>query len=144
MPTTRRKRKLPASPAEVWEVVGDPYHLPRWWPKVTRVESVDHAGFTQVMLTEKGRSVRADFRLTSLEEPVEIAWSQEVEGTPFARVLVSSETTVRLEPDGEGTKVTIQLSQSMKGMSKLGGPMVTNATKSLLDEALDGLAALYA
>jgi len=30
---------IPAPRADVWNVVSDPYHLPRWWPKVTRVES---------------------------------------------------------------------------------------------------------
>ena len=48
VPTVRRSRTLRATPEEVWAIVGDAYHLPRWWPRVTRVEGVEggavHAG----------------------------------------------------------------------------------------------------
>lgn len=56
-------RTLRASPDEVWAVVGDPHHMPRWWPRVLRVECVEDDGFTQVLTTDKGRPVRADFRV---------------------------------------------------------------------------------
>jgi uncharacterized protein YndB with AHSA1/START domain len=26
---------------EVWNLISDPYNLPRWWPRTSRVESVD-------------------------------------------------------------------------------------------------------
>ncbi|HEV2769260.1 MAG TPA: SRPBCC family protein [Solirubrobacteraceae bacterium] len=68
MPTTRRTRTLEAAPQEVWRVVGDPHHLPRWWPRVTRVEGVDPGAFTQVFITAKGRTVRADHRVMAREE----------------------------------------------------------------------------
>jgi len=35
VPTVRRGRRLRANPDEIWAIVGDPYHLPRWWPRVT-------------------------------------------------------------------------------------------------------------
>lgn len=144
MPKTRRSRTIPASPQDVWAIVGDPYHLPRWWPRVTRVEAVDEGGaFTQVMATDRGRNVRADFRLTALDEPSRVAWSQDIAGTPFERVLQSSETAITLAPAGAGTKVTIELAQKMRGVSQLGGVMVRKAARGLLDEALDGLERLH-
>ena len=48
MPTARRSRTVPAPPERVWEIVGDPHHLPRWWPRVQRVESVTDEHFTEV------------------------------------------------------------------------------------------------
>ena len=43
------------APAEdLWEVVRDPHHLPRWWPRVQRVEDVDGDAFTEVRITAKG------------------------------------------------------------------------------------------
>ena len=46
----RRSRVVAASPDEIWATVGDPYHLPRWWPRVERVELVRGDGFTQLLL----------------------------------------------------------------------------------------------
>jgi regulator of protease activity HflC (stomatin/prohibitin superfamily) len=63
MPTARRSRTLAAPPERVWGIVGDPHHLPRWWPRVTRVEAVTDEHFTEVLTTEDGRSLRADFRV---------------------------------------------------------------------------------
>ena len=34
----------------------DPHHLPRWWPRVTRVEDVEDGAFTEVMRTAEGQS----------------------------------------------------------------------------------------
>ena len=85
MPTARRSRTLAAPPERVWEIVGDPHHLPRWWPRVTRVEAVTDEHFTEVLATEDGRSLRADFRVVDSRAPERRAWEQEVEGTPFER-----------------------------------------------------------
>jgi uncharacterized protein YndB with AHSA1/START domain len=103
MPTARRSRTIAAPEQELWEVIRDPHHLPRWWPRVTRVEDVQDGEFTEVMKTSKGRLVRADFRL--LEDDREtraVRWEQRVPGTPFARLLKSAETEVRLEPARPG------------------------------------------
>ena len=83
MPTTRRSRILAAPPDRVWKVLGDPHHLPRWWPKVRRVEAVTGEHFTQVMRTEKGKDVRADFRIVEEDAPRLLRWQQEMEGTPL-------------------------------------------------------------
>lgn len=139
MTKTRRRRILPVDPAAVWAVVGDPYALRRWWPRVERVEQVTAGEFTEVLRSERGRTVRADYRLTTLEEPTEIAWEQMIENTPFERVMAYSSTAIRLTPQGDGTQIEIERGQQMRGMSRLGGFMIRRATGRVLDEALDAL-----
>jgi len=169
VPTARRSRTISASPDELWELIGDPHHLPRWWPRVTRVEDVEGGAFTEVFATRKGRLVRADFDLVHRDESEHtLRWAQRVEGTPFGRVLKSAETEVRLTPaaaphaadtapsadaagtvsgeNGAGgapaaTEVTIELRQALAGFfAHFGSLMVRRAAGQTIDEALDGLA----
>jgi uncharacterized protein YndB with AHSA1/START domain len=163
MPTARRSRTIAASVEELWEVIRDPHHLPRWWPRVTRVEDVHADEFTEVMRTAKGKVVRADFHLVRAEEGARaLRWEQRVQGTPFARLLKSAETEVRLQDvqapparvlaqadltpglaDGlnpAATEVTIELRQTLSGFfPRFGGFMVRRAAQATIDEALDGL-----
>jgi uncharacterized protein YndB with AHSA1/START domain len=155
MPTARRSRMIAASVEELWNVVSDPHHLPRWWPRVTRVEDVEDGAFTEVMTTSRGKVVRADFDLIETDAAGRsLTWSQRVEGTPFARLLRSAETVVELAPAGgaagfpgdEGawapssTVVTIELRQALTGFfPRFGGFMVRRAAAATLEEALDGL-----
>jgi uncharacterized protein YndB with AHSA1/START domain len=140
MAGTRRTRTLPASPEQLWELIADPHHMPRWWPGVERMEGVEPDRFTQVFKTKRGRPVRADFRVVTSEPPTTRAWEQEVDGTPFERVLSASVIEVRLDPVPAGTEVTISQRQKLRGYSRTGGFLVRRATASRLDEALDGLA----
>ena len=160
MPTARRSRTINAPVDDLWALIGDPHHLPRWWPRVERVEDVILTGtgegdaFTEVMRTRKGKLVRADFDVTLRDEHTHtLTWSQRVEGTPFAQVLSSAETQLWLTPSAAraGTDVTIELRQDMVRYSgrssgmfmglapRLGGTMVRRAAAVTLDEALDGL-----
>jgi uncharacterized protein YndB with AHSA1/START domain len=144
VPTTRARRTIAAPPEEIWPMLADPHHLPRWWPSVERVENVSRDHFTEVLRSKRGRAVRADFRVETSRKPELRSWRQQVEGTPFERVLRDSLVEVRLEPDGEAaTRVTIEQLAKMRGVSRLGGFLVRRATKRLLTEALDGLEALY-
>jgi uncharacterized protein YndB with AHSA1/START domain len=167
MPDASRSRTIAMPAEELWEMIRDPHHLPRWWPRVTRVEDVDDGAFTEVMKTRKGKLVRADFKVIACDAAERsVTWAQQIEGTPFARVLSSAETTVRLasaqasappslsnemDAPGEGaTVVKIELRQRMAGYStnvgmfagfssRFGGPMVRRAARATIDEALDGL-----
>ncbi len=137
-----RSRVLAAPPAAVWEVVGDPGELGRWWPRVERVESVDRAGFTEVYRTKKGRLVRADFRIAALEAEREIRVVQQLEGTPFARIFSAASKRAALEPADGGTRVTLELDQTPAGMAHFGAFMVRGAMRKQLDAGLEALAAL--
>ena len=141
MPTASRSRTIAASAEELWDVIRDPHHLPRWWPRVDRVEEVDGDSFTEVMRTAKGKVVRADFNVVLLEEGARrLKWEQRVKDTPFAHVLKAAETEVRLAGAGAETEVTIELHQSLNGVfSRFGGYMVRRAANETIERALDGL-----
>ena len=148
MPRTRRSRTIAAPAEELWALIGDPHHLPRWWPRVERVEDVVGGAFTEVMRTKSGRIVRADFSIVRRDERERaLSWEQRLAGTPFERVLSSAETEVRLAPCGaetgdaaQATDVTIELRQRMTGFfPRFGGFMVRRASGAILDEALDSL-----
>jgi uncharacterized protein YndB with AHSA1/START domain len=151
MPTAQRSRTIAAPVEELWELLCDPHHLPRWWPRVARVEDVEGGAFTEVMKTPKGKVVRADFELVEADERGRsLRWRQLVQGTPFGRVLQSAETEVRLaavspcaqtgSAGGAATEVTIELRQTLTGfLPRFGGYMVRRAAAATIDEALDGL-----
>jgi uncharacterized protein YndB with AHSA1/START domain len=157
VPSTRRTRTIRQPPLELWETIRDPHHLPRWWPRVTRVESVEDDAFTQVLKTSKGHTVRADFRLTDLDEAaLKLTWEQQLENTPFGRLLKAAQTEVSLQgcQDMTATEVTIALHQTLHGLSssvgsslpltyayfpRLGSFLIRRAAAATLEEALDGL-----
>jgi uncharacterized protein YndB with AHSA1/START domain len=143
MPTTRRSRTVADVPERVWETVSDPYHLPRWWPRVERVEAVVGDRFTEVLTTDRGRSVRADFRVVESRAPELRAWEQEVAGSPFERIMASARTEVALAADGDGTRVTLAVRQRMRGTARLAGWIVRRGTRRVLDEALRALGELH-
>jgi uncharacterized protein YndB with AHSA1/START domain len=143
MPTTRRSRTVADVPERVWETVSDPYHLPRWWPRVERVEAVVGDRFTEVLTTDRGRSVRADFRVVESRAPELRAWEQEVAGSPFERIMASARTEVALVADGDGTRVTLAVRQRMRGTARLAGWIVRRGTRRVLDEALGALGELH-
>jgi uncharacterized protein YndB with AHSA1/START domain len=127
----------------VWAVVGDPHHLPRWWPRVERVESVDAAGWTTVMRTNRGNVVRADYRLVEEQPGRRRVWAQELAGTPFDRLLREHRTAVELVPIGElATDVVLTVSSRARGTARLGGFMLRRAQRRQLDDALDAVAEL--
>src|SRR2546430_179023 len=61
MPRVSRKRVIAAPRERVWELVSDPHHLPRWWPRTVRVEDVRQiqggrrSRWTTVLGTQSGR-----------------------------------------------------------------------------------------
>jgi uncharacterized protein YndB with AHSA1/START domain len=134
-----RTRTVPAEPEAVWTVVADPRRLARWWPRTERVKSITREGWTTVLRSPRGRPVRADWKLEADERLVRRAWSQEVEGTPFAKVLRERRVAVRLQPVPGGTRVTLELAQRARGWSRFGGVLLRRAAGKELDGALDGL-----
>jgi uncharacterized protein YndB with AHSA1/START domain len=145
VPVTRRGAVVAAPPSIVWQTVADPHRLPAWWPRVERVEGVSGTGFTQVLRSDRGALVRADFRVGQRNRPRVVTWSQDLEGTPFARLLSRSETTVTLEAQGaDTTRVEVRLEQRLQGISRFGGFLVRRAARKQLDAALAALAELHA
>jgi uncharacterized protein YndB with AHSA1/START domain len=148
---TSVSRTIPVPADELWELICDPHHLPRWWPRVTRVENVEPGAFTEVLKTAKGNVVRADFDLIEDDKSTwRLRWGQRIEGTPFARLLKLSETELRLEASppslaAANTVVTIEMRQSTRGFfARFGGFMIRRAATATLEEALDGLERIVA
>jgi uncharacterized protein YndB with AHSA1/START domain len=149
MLTVHASRTISAPAQDLWELISDPHHLPRWWPRVTRVENVEPDAFTEVLKTSSGKVVRADFRLLRVDErSLLLQWSQQVEGTPFARVLKSSETELSLYAGlpsdssnvRQRTEVRIELRQSPRGFfPRFGTRIIRRAAVATLQEALEGL-----
>lgn len=145
MPRVSRSRTIEAPPSEVWKLVSDPYSLPRWWPRTSRVENVDErpggrrSQWTKVLETAAGRGVRADYRCLSSAEPQRYVWEQQLEGTPFERHLRISRVEIGLREAAGGTEVTLASVQQTRGLSRLGSPLLRRGQREILDEALEGL-----
>ncbi|MGH2954939.1 MAG: SRPBCC family protein [Solirubrobacterales bacterium] len=149
MPRVSRARVIAVDPGHVWDLISDPHSLPRWWPRTLRVEDVEDGGersdaasrWTLVLETERGSAVRADYHRTEHEPGHAYAWSQEVEGTPFERILRASRLEIELQAagGGAGTEVRLTSDETLRGLSRLGSTMLRGAARRRLDEALDGI-----
>ena len=145
MPTVARSRTIPVPARRVWELVSDPNNLPRWWPETVRVEDVrgkagaERCRFTQVLQTRSGKPVRADYRCTAARSGELLVWEQEIEGTPFEGFLRRAELELRLSDDDAATLVTAEGRRRMRGLSRLGAPLMRRATGRTLSGALDGI-----
>jgi uncharacterized protein YndB with AHSA1/START domain len=139
-----RRRKVAAPVGEVWKLIADPYNLPRWWPRTTRVENVERGGerrgeWTQVLETAEGRGVRADYRCISSAQPSRYVWEQRIDGTPFERHLKASRMAIELGEKGGETEISITSDQVLRGLSRLGSPLMRHGQAEIVDEALDGI-----
>lgn len=140
MPSIARSRTVAAGQDVLWELVSDPYHLPRWWPQLERVEDATEDAWTKVLRSARGKVVRADYSRVESEPPRRILWRQEVDESPFEAILSDSLIEIVLEPQNEReTRVRMRTEQKLRGSYRLGAWMMRRATRRQLDEALDGL-----
>lgn len=143
MPTVVRSRTIAAPQTEVWALVSDPYHLPRWWPTVQRVEDVSDEAWTTVATSSRGRAVRFDWSRVFVNPPERVVWRQELGQTPFERFLRESVTGVILAPDGQRTTVELRIVRRLRGLARFGGIQMRRAIRRELDGALAGLEAVF-
>src|SRR3954451_3032850 len=128
----RRSRTVAAPVDDVWRIVRDPYHLPRWWPRTQRVEGVSDGGWTSVMLTDKGRAVRLDFRVEASRGGKRRRWAQEVEGTAFERLLRSVAYETALAPAASVARDRDAIMRQPRGGARFGGIMLRRAGRRQL------------
>jgi carbon monoxide dehydrogenase subunit G len=83
--------------------------------------------------------VRVDHHCTGATEGERYAWAQEIDGTPFEKVLRSATLEIRLERRDGDTVVTLVGDDRLRGLSRLGSPMMRRAMRRRLEEALDGI-----
>lgn len=137
----QRSRTLAAPPEAVWKVVSDPWTLPRWWPRTQRVEDVRPQGWTSVLASDRGKSLRADWTVTENVSGRCRTWEQELEGTPFERIFTRNAVSVAVSPASEdgSSEVVFTVDQTLRGWARLAPFLVRKAMRTQLDEALDGL-----
>ena len=143
MANVASERLIAASPEAVWEVLADATTLPRWWPRVTRVEGVMETGFTQVLVSRRGRPIRLDLLYTEVEPPRRLAWALDIPGGQFERLLREWATGFILTPDSDGVRVRIDERQIFRGSLKTGSLIQRRAQRRRLQDALAGLAGLF-
>jgi uncharacterized protein YndB with AHSA1/START domain len=142
VPEVTRARTVAAPRERIWELVSDPFHLPRWWPSVARVEDATALAWTSVLKTPRGATVRADYSRTDYDPPQRIGWRQELEESPFERVFSSASTMVELGAEGDAsTRVELTAEERLRGRYRLGGWLVRRAARRRLDDALAAIAA---
>src|SRR2546430_483377 len=96
--------------------------------------------WTTVMLSARGRAIRADHTRTASEEPERLEWRQELDESPFERVFSEIVTEISLEPEGDdATRVKLKTVRKLRGRSRFGGIVARRAARRQLDAALDGL-----
>jgi uncharacterized protein YndB with AHSA1/START domain len=138
-----RRRRIAAAPAEVWRVVSDPHHMPRWWPGTKRVENVsgerEGLSWTQVLGTRGGRGVRADYRCLRFDDDERFAFEQQLDGTPFAKHLRAMTMELELAPAEGGSEVSLSRDMRLRGLSRLGSPLMSRGAGRILNDALAGL-----
>jgi predicted dithiol-disulfide oxidoreductase (DUF899 family) len=122
--------------------VADPYHHPRWWPRVARVEGVTARGWTYALVSSRGNTVRTDWVVEVNEQPTRRRWAQEIEGTPFERLFKRNAVEAQLDhAEAAGTRVTLSFDQQPRGLARMLPFIVKRPMGRQLDEALDNLAA---
>lgn len=143
MPTVARRRSIAAPPDRVWSVVSDPERLSEWWPNVTRVEDATPHAWTTVMTSARGKQVRADWTRSEYDEPRRMAWRQELEESPFERILRESVTEVELQPeDGGGTSLELTLRHRARGFGRFGYFQLRLAAARQVEQAVESLAGI--
>ena len=96
-----------------------------------------------MLVSPKGKSVRADYSLVEAREPERVRWKQEVEESPFERLLSSASTEIALEPEASGgTRVRLTLDQRPRGWARFSPFQLRAAARRQAEEALAGLAEL--
>ena len=104
------------------------------------MKAITPSGWTTVLRSDRGRAVRADWRLEGEEALRRRAWAQELDGTPFAKVLAERRVEVTLHEAGTGeTRVTLELRQRGRGMARFGRFMLRRAARRELTTALERL-----
>jgi uncharacterized protein YndB with AHSA1/START domain len=139
----REEIVVQATPEEVWGLVSDPARLPQWWPGVTRVEEASADAWTTVLSSPKGKSLRIDYSRVEAEPERRLVWRQEVEESPFERILASATTEIALAEDADGTRVTVSLDQRPRGWARFAPLQFRAAGRRQVQGAVEGLDAVF-
>lgn len=131
-----------ASTADVWHLISDPGRAVSWWPHAERAEDVDGGRFTFVVRSSRGVPVRIDWRVAASRRERLQRWEQDLAGTPFARVLKASAVEIRLEPAGEGCRITVAVERELENRGMIARWFGRRASRRHAGDALARLSRL--
>ena len=144
-------RVIPAAPQSVWALLDDPSRLGEWLAFADRGEVVEGAGAgrRQRMHGHWGRKrSEIDQLVVERDPPRRLAWRHEAErldGRPAPRFAASTLFTMTLEPEDDGTRVTLRSEQ--EPASALKGVVIRlfgrREIAGKLDESLGRLVARF-
>lgn len=112
-----RRRRVDARPNEVWPLVDDLDKLPQWFTFAERFELLSGAGAgrRQRLYGRWGRKrSEVDQIVTAYVPNRELSWEHEAErldGKPAPRFAASTQFTVAIQPDGDGSIVLLRSRQ---------------------------------
>ena len=143
MPSVSTSKHVPASPEKVWETLLD---LPRWEDWLTLhvswkgdlPETVSQGSQITEVVSVMGMANKIDWTVSDFAELKQV----KIQGTGMAAVKISIDFAI--EPDGEGSKVTIEA--DFAGAMIVGpiGSAVAKAAQKDLDESMTKFAELVA
>ena len=95
-------------------------------------------------MSDRGKPIRADYTLADSRPMELLEWQQELAETPFERMLSQSRIVIELgrDEDSGSTAVALRSTERLRGLARLGSPMVRRATRRRLSEALERLGEL--
>ena len=141
------QRLVRAAPERLWPLVEDPQLIPRWFAYADRAETLEGVGEgrRQRMHGEWGRRhFEVDQKVVAYVEARRIAWEHEAErldGKPAPKFARYTRFEVRLEPQTNGTLVTLLSIQLPAGF--LRGIVMNRAgrreTQRRLESSIDDL-----
>ncbi|MCB0857229.1 MAG: SRPBCC family protein [Solirubrobacterales bacterium] len=149
MPTVTRKKKLSASPDQVYDLVSDPARLPDWWPRVVRVEDVagragtERTRWTSVLGADSGRMLRLDYRCTAATRPRRYEWEHELDGTPYEAHLARQSFEIRITEAEGMSEVSLTTVNTLRGSARIAGFSMKKGQKELIDGALQALGKIF-
>lgn len=121
MIVVERSGNVPAAPEEVWRHVEDLDAMSVWFSLGDRFEVLEGSGLGRKQRMHgtwgKKRS-EIDQRVVDHDPPHLLGWVHEAErldGKPAPRFAAETHFTIRLEPSGSGTKVTLRSEQRPAG-----------------------------
>jgi uncharacterized protein YndB with AHSA1/START domain len=135
-----------APPDRVYDLVSDPARMNEWWPRVVRVEDVagragaERTRWTSVLAADSGRMLRLDYRCVGATRPERYEWEHELEGTPYEAHLTRQSFEIGIEPDGEGSLVSLTTVNTLRGAARIAGFSMKKGQRELIDAALSSLA----
>lgn len=125
--------RIGRAPEDVFAFIADPENLPRWDPAVREVRRTEAgpvgpgSGLT-VTAEEAGRRILLDTRVTDFEPGRLFGISATYSGVPLR-------LRWRLEPDGEGTRVTAEGEAELGGFLMFAGGMIKGIVADRLERA---------